>query len=94
MFRDDPIQCPNKNPVLGRYLGTAIDVGDSQDHGNGEVMHRSTYRGLKGEEWTNKYRISLRKEFDSNIKDRFRPDVYPDGFTDINLENTPLYPMY
>ena len=38
--------------------------------------------------------MSLRKDFDSNIKDRFGPDVSPDGFPDINLEDTPLYKMY
>ena len=27
MFRDDPIQYSDKNPVLGRCLGPAIDVG-------------------------------------------------------------------
>ena len=27
MFRDDPIQYPDENPVLGRYLVPAIDVG-------------------------------------------------------------------
>ena len=26
IFRDYPIQYPDKNPVLGRYLGPAIDV--------------------------------------------------------------------
>ena len=27
MFRYEPIQYPDKNPVLGRYLETEIDVG-------------------------------------------------------------------
>ena len=27
MFRDEPIQYPDKNPVLGKYLGASIDVG-------------------------------------------------------------------
>ena len=27
VFRDEPIQHPDKNLVLGRYLGPAIDVG-------------------------------------------------------------------
>ena len=25
MFRYEPIQCPNEDPVLGRYLGSAIE---------------------------------------------------------------------
>ena len=51
MFRDDPIKYPDENPVLGRYLGPAIDVGTAMTanimKGNGEVVHRSTYHGLK-----------------------------------------------
>ena len=43
MFREDPIEYPDENPVLGRYLGTAIDVGPEMTanlmKGNGEVMH-------------------------------------------------------
>jgi hypothetical protein len=27
MFRDQPVAFPDNNPVLGRYLGPAIDVG-------------------------------------------------------------------
>ena len=27
MFIDKPIQYPDKNPVLGRYLGPEIDIG-------------------------------------------------------------------
>ena len=27
MFRENPIQYPDKNPVLGIYLGPEIDVG-------------------------------------------------------------------
>ena len=51
MFRDDPFQYPDENPLLGRYLGPAIDVGTEMTakiiKRNGEVLHRSTYRGLK-----------------------------------------------
>ena len=35
-----------------------------------------------------------RKEFDSNTKDRFGPDISPDDFPDVNLEDTPLNEMY
>ena len=51
MFRDEPIKYPDNNPVLGRFLGPEIDVGPEMTanimKGNGEVAHRSTYRGLK-----------------------------------------------
>ena len=36
----------------------------------------------------------LWKDFDSNIKDRFGPDISPDNFPDVNLEGTPLYEIY
>ena len=62
--------------------------------GNGEVFHRSTYGWLKEDEWTNKYHILLRKEFDSNIKNRFGPEISTDYFPDVNIEDTPLYKMY
>ena len=61
MFRDEPIQYPDENPILGRYLGPEIDVGPEMTakimRVNGEVLHQSTYRGLKEEEWTNQSRI-------------------------------------
>ena len=51
MFRDEPIQYPDNNQVLGRYLGPAIDVGPEMTYKiikvNVEVVHQSTYRGLK-----------------------------------------------
>ena len=46
MFRDEPIQYPDENPVLRRYLESAIDVGPKITakimKANGEVVHRST----------------------------------------------------
>ena len=51
MFRDEPIQYPDENTVLIRYLGPEIDVGPAMTDNimkvNGEVVHCSTYRGLK-----------------------------------------------
>ena len=79
-------------------MGPAIDVGTEMTatimKGNGEVVYRSTYHGLKGDECINQDHISLRKEFVSNTKDRFGTDISPDNFTDVNLEDTPLYEMY
>ena len=98
MFRNKPIQYHEENPVLGRYLGPSIDVGTEMIaktmKGNVELLHRSTYHRLKEEKCRNKYNISLRKVFDSNIEDRFEPDVSLDDFPDINLEDTPLYDIY
>ena len=51
MFRDEPIEYPDKNPVLGRYLGAAIDVCSAMTsnimRANSEVVNRSKYCGLK-----------------------------------------------
>ena len=61
MFRDNPIQYPDENPVLGRYLGPAIDavpaMTDTIMKANGGVVHRSTYRGLKEDEKYNQYHL-------------------------------------
>ena len=62
--------------------------------GNGEVVHRSTWRKLKEDENPNQYHTSLRQEFDRNIRDKFGPDILPDNFPDVNLEDTPFYEIY
>ena len=63
MFREKPIQFPDENPVLGRYLGPSIYAGlemtDKIMRLNGEVLHRSTYRGLKDDEKYNLDHILL-----------------------------------
>ena len=88
MFRDEPIKYPDNNPVLGRFLGPEIDVGPEMTanimKGNGEVVHLSSYHELKEYCWINQAYVSLRKEFDRNIKYRFGLDVSPDYFTGIN----------
>ena len=65
MFRYNLIQYPDKNPVLDRYLGPAIDVGpemtDNIMKGNGDVVHPSTYRGLKEYEWINQAHIYFKE---------------------------------
>ena len=97
MFREQPdhAQFPNDNPVLGRYLGPAIDVGPAMTakilKSNGEVINRSTYRGLTDEEVARPAHIALREEFDENIAARYGPDCNPDDFPDIGLVDTPHY---
>ena len=61
---------------------------------NGWVVNWSTYRGLKEDEKSNQFHISLRKGFDNRIKEKFGPDISPYDFPDVNLEDTPLYGMY
>ena len=84
--------------MIGRYLGTEIYVGPEITanimKSNGEVMYRSTYRGLQEEEKSNQSHVLLRKEFDNNIGDKLGPDIPPGKFLGFNLEDTPLYEMY
>ena len=49
---------------------------------------------MNEDKWKNKAHISLKEEFDSNIKDRFGPEVSPYDNPDINLDDTPLYKIY
>ncbi len=57
MFRDQLVAFSNDNPVLGRYLGPAIDVGPALTakilKANGEVVYRSTYCTLTDVEQAN-----------------------------------------
>ena len=98
MFRDEPIQYPDENPVLGRYLGPEIDVGlamrDKIMKANDEAVHCFKYRGLKEDEKSNQAHILLRKEFYNSIRDRLGTDISTDDFPDVSLEDTPLYEMY
>ena len=95
MFRDEPVQFPDENPVLGRFLGIAIDVGPAMTakilKQNGEVLHRSTYRGLTDAELANQAHIKLREEFDEAIGHKFGADCTPEDFPDVALEDTPHY---
>ena len=84
--------------MLGRYLGPAIDVGPAMTDyirkGNDEVLHRSTYRGLNEDKKSNQDHISSRKDFNINIIDNLGPEISPDNFPDVNMEDTPFYEMY
>ena len=61
---------------------------------NGEVVHLTTYREFKEEKKSNHVHIQLRREFDNIIRDNVGPDISPDNFQDVNLEDMPLYEMY
>ena len=54
------------------------------------MVHQLTYHGLKGYKNSNQALISLRKEFDNSIRDKLGPDILPDEFPDVNLEDTTL----
>ena len=76
-------------------MGPAIDVGTTMTtkitKANGEVVHCSTYRGLKEDKKTNQAHVLLRNEFHDRNRDKLGPDISPDEFPDVNLEDTILY---
>ena len=75
MFRDQPVAFPDDNPVLGHYLGPAINVGPTLItkilKANGEVIYRSTYRTLADVVQANAVHVCRQAEFDLNILDKF-----------------------
>ncbi len=94
MFRDEPVKYPDDNPVLGRFLGIAIDVGPAMTvkilKSNGEVIYWSTYRGLTDAKVINQAHIKSREEFDEAIGTKFGADFTTEDFPDIVLEDTPI----
>ena len=79
-------------------MGPSIDIGPEMMakimKSNMEVVHCSTYRGLKEDRNSNQAHTSLRKYLDNSIRDRYGPENFPDGFPNVNFEDTPLYYMY
>ena len=98
LLRYEPIQYPDENTILGRYLGLAINIGpemrDKIIKTNGEFVHRLTYRGLKKDYKYNQAHMLLRKGFNNSTREIFGPKFSPDEFPDVNKEDTPLYDMY
>ena len=56
---------------------------------NGEVVYRSTYRGLIDAEVANHAHIALSEEFDESIGHKFEADCTPEDFPDVALGDTP-----
>ena len=93
MFRDQPVAFLDDNPVLGRYLRPAINVGPALTakilKANGEVVCRLTYRALTDVERANVVHVCRRVEFDLKILDKFCRETTPDDFPDFNIPDTP-----
>ena len=75
-------------------MDVGLEITAKFTNSNGEVIHCSTYRGLNEDDNFNQAHILLRKEFDNRIRERIGPDISPDNFPDVNLEDMPLYEMY
>jgi hypothetical protein len=93
MFCDQPVAFPDNNPVLGRYLGPAIDVGLALTpkilKANGEVVYQSTHRAIIDVEQANTAYVLRQVEFDPNIQDEFGAETTPDDFPDLDIPYTP-----
>ena len=95
---DEPIQYLDENLVLNRSLRLFINLGLEMRakivKAKKEVVHPSTYHGLKYNDNPNQVHISLRNNLDNSIREIFATDISPDDFPYVNLENKPLYDMY
>eukprot|EP00804_Cyclotella_cryptica_P003089 CCRYP_006074-RA/>CCRYP_006074-RA protein AED:0.29 eAED:0.04 QI:0/0/0/0.75/0.33/0.5/4/0/1079 len=97
-FRDSAVQFPEDSLVLGRYLGPSIDVGPALTakilKQNGEVVHRSTYRGLTPEEIVNPVDQAAMKSFNESIEVKLGPKASIDDFKDLGIDEPPILDRY
>eukprot|EP00804_Cyclotella_cryptica_P017277 CCRYP_016828-RA/>CCRYP_016828-RA protein AED:0.02 eAED:0.02 QI:0/0/0/1/0/0.5/2/0/461 len=97
-FRDSAVRSPEDSLVLGRYLGPSIDVGPALTgkilKQNGEVVHRSTYRGLTPEEIVNPVDQAAMKSFNESIEVKFGPKASIDDFKDLGIDEPPILDRY
>ena len=88
MCKYEPIQYPDENPGLGRYMGPAKTMKV-----NSAYFHRSIYCRLEEDEKSNQDHILLGKEFDKNIREKLWRDISPEDFPNVNIKDTTLYDM-
>ena len=67
MFRENSVSYPGSKPQLGRYCGSAYDIGPATCakilKGNGEYAYRSSLRGLTAQDIADPVQLRLRQEF-------------------------------
>ena len=97
-FRDAAVSFPEDKLVLGRYLGPSIDIGPALTakilKQNGQVVHRSTYRGLTPEELASPTEQAARTMFDESIGRTLGPETKVDDFEELDVEDTPTFDRY
>ena len=94
MFRDTSVTYPEDNEVLGRYLGPSFDIGPAMTakilKANGQVVHRSTLRGLTEEELLSDEHKKLREEYDKGINvklgERIKENEIPEEYDTPSFE--------
>ena len=89
MFRDEPVQYPDNNPVLGRYLGMKIDFGPALKEntlkGNREAVNQLMHWPLNESDIKTPSHIYRCNTFDTNINERLGTDSTPYDYQDINI---------
>ena len=84
MFHDGPVQYPEDNLVLGRYLVPARYVGHAITakilKANGEVVPWSTLRSLMLEERENPAHVELKRKFTEICETVLWPKATPGDF--------------
>jgi hypothetical protein len=86
-FKDEVTSFPEDQSILGKYLGPSDDVGPAMVakllKKNGQVVERSTYRGLTDVKEGQREEIQARDDFDSVIAiklgDKMRVEDYKDN---------------
>ena len=97
IFCDGPhVLYPNKNLVLGRYLGPTLNVGSAMCakmlKRNGKVVPRSTLRALTREEIDSPVHKEQRRQFVTSIITCLGPSAITWDFPEDH--STPVYEIY
>jgi hypothetical protein len=97
-FWDTSETYPNNKEILGRYLGSAPDIGPAMAarilKENGEVVVRTTLRSLLPEEILREKEKEERTRFDKAIYARWGPASKPGDFEDDLDIETPSFEPY
>jgi hypothetical protein len=87
------VSYPEDKVVLDRYLGPSIDVGPALTakilKDNGQIVPRSTYRGLTPEEIESPLEQAKRKKFDEKVEIALGPKASLEDFQELDAE-TPI----
>jgi hypothetical protein len=97
-FKDEIQSFPGLPFILGRYLGRSKDVGPAMAakilKQNGQVVVRTTFRGLTDVEKAKHEETQVRDAFDSAIAIKLGDKMSPDDYKDDPDIETPYFETY
>jgi hypothetical protein len=97
-YKDEIAQFPSDPFVLGRYLGPSEDVGPAMAakiiKANGQIVVRTTFRGLTDIEIASEVEIKARDAFDDLIKVKLGDKMTVDDYKNDPDVETPFHPTY